>query len=164
FMASRPATSARSSSSSYGPWLSPSGKPILTVASSRICSRAGGGRGEALTSTPMASVSEHLRPNLHAYLVAHSSPPDALLRDLIADTADEFPGHVNFQIGQEQGTFMTMLAGLMGAGQVIEVGTFTGYSSICLARGLADGGRLICCDISKEWTSLAQVYWEKAGL
>jgi caffeoyl-CoA O-methyltransferase len=112
----------------------------------------------------MASVSEHLRPNLHAYLVAHSSPPEALLRDLIVDTAGDFPGYVNFQIGHEQGTFMTMLARLMGARDAIEVGTFTGYSSICLARGLADGGRLICCDISEEWTSLARIYWEKAGL
>src|SRR6266568_26012 len=58
----------------------------------------------------MASGSEHLRPNLHEYLVAHSSPPDALLRDLIAETAERFPDRVTFQIGPEQGTFMTMLA------------------------------------------------------
>ena len=112
----------------------------------------------------MASGSEHLRPNLHAYLEAHSSPPDALLRDLIAETAAMFPDRVTFQIGPEQGTFMTMLASLMGARQAIEVGTFTGYSSVCLARGLADGGKLICCDINEEWTSLARAYWQKAGL
>jgi caffeoyl-CoA O-methyltransferase len=112
----------------------------------------------------MASGSEHLRPNLHAYLVAHSSPPDALLQDLITETAERFPGNVIYQIGPEQGTFMTMLAGLMGARQAIEVGTFTGYSSVCLARGLADGGKLLCCDISEEWTSLARIYWQKAGL
>src|SRR5579862_9703658 len=82
---------------------------------------------------PMASGSEHLRPNLHEYLVAHSSPPDALLRDLIAETAARFPDRVIFQIGPEQGTFMTMLASMMGARQVVEVGTFTGYSSLCLA-------------------------------
>ena len=86
----------------------------------------------------MASGSEHLRPNLHAYLVAHATPPDALLRDLVAETAERFPDRVVFQIGPEQGTFMTMLAGILGARQVVEVGTFTGYSSICLARGLAD--------------------------
>jgi caffeoyl-CoA O-methyltransferase len=112
----------------------------------------------------MASGSEHLRPNLHAYLVAHASPPDPLLRDLITETAERFPGNVIYQIGPEQGTFMTMLAGLMGARQAIEVGTFTGYSSVCLARGLADGGNLICCDINEDWTSLARAYWEKAGL
>ena len=112
----------------------------------------------------MASGSEHLRPNLHAYLVAHSSPPDALLQDLITETAERFPGNVIYQIGPEQGTFMTMLAGLMGARHAIEIGTFTGYSSICLARGLAADGKLICCDINEEWTSLARAYWQKAGL
>lgn len=112
----------------------------------------------------MASSSEHLRPNLHSYLVAHSSPPDALLRDLIAETAERFPDNVIMQIGPEQGAFMTMLTSLMGARQAIEVGTFTGYSSICLARGLANGGKLICCDVSEEWTSLARAYWQKAGL
>jgi caffeoyl-CoA O-methyltransferase len=112
----------------------------------------------------MSSGAEHLRPSLHAYLVAHSTPPDALLADLIADTAGRFPGEVHLQIGPEQGTFMTMLASLMGARQAIEVGTFTGYSSICLARGLADGGRLICCDIREDFTSLARAYWERAAL
>jgi caffeoyl-CoA O-methyltransferase len=52
----------------------------------------------------------------------------------------------------------------MGARHAIEVGTFTGYSSICLARGMAEGGMLICCDVSEEWTSLARTYWQKAGL
>jgi predicted O-methyltransferase YrrM len=112
----------------------------------------------------MASVSEHLRPGLHPYLVAHSTPPDALLRDLIAETAERFPQRVNLQVGPEQGTFMTMVASIMGARQAVEVGTFTGYSSLCLARGLAAGGRLICCDISDEWTSVARAYWQKAGL
>ena len=112
----------------------------------------------------MASGIEHLAPGLHDYLIAHSTPPDGLLRDLIAETAERFPGNVILQIGPEQGTFMTMLAGLMGARQVIEIGTFTGYSSICLARGMAPDGRLICCDINEDWTSLARAYWQKAGL
>ena len=112
----------------------------------------------------MASGAEHLAPGLHEYLVSHSTAPDALLRDLMAETAARFPDRARLQIGPEQGTFMTMLAGLMGARHVIEVGTFTGYSSICLARGMAADGRLICCDISEEWTSLARAYWQKAGL
>ena len=112
----------------------------------------------------MASGSEHLRPNVHAYLVAHSTPPDALLRDLIAETAERFGDRMVFQIGPEQGTFMTMLAGILGARQVVEVGTFTGYSSICLARGLADGGKLLCCDVNEEWTAIARRYWQKAGV
>jgi caffeoyl-CoA O-methyltransferase len=112
----------------------------------------------------MASGTEHLAPGLYDYLVRHSTPPDALLRDLISETAERFPDRARLQIGQEQGTFMTMLAGLMGARHAIEVGTFTGYSSICLARGMAAGGKLVCCDISEEWTSLARTYWQKAGL
>lgn len=112
----------------------------------------------------MASGTEHLAPGLQPYLLAHSAPPDPLLAELISETARRFPDRKGLQIGPEQGTFMTMLVSLMGARQAIEVGTFTGYSSICLARGLAEGGKLICCDISAEWTSLARTYWEKAGL
>jgi len=112
----------------------------------------------------MASGTEHLAPGLHEYLVGHSTPPDALLRDLISETAERFPDRAHLQIGPEQGTFMTVLADLMGARRVVEVGTFTGYSSICLARGMAADGTLICCDISEEWTSLARAYWQKAGL
>ena len=112
----------------------------------------------------MASDPGHLRPRLHEYLVAHSTPPDALLRSLIEETAERFPGDVIMQIGPEEGTFMTMLASLMGARRAIEVGTFTGYSSLCLARGLAAGGTLICCDVSEEWTALARTYWQQAGL
>jgi predicted O-methyltransferase YrrM len=112
----------------------------------------------------MASGAEHLLPGRYDYLAGHSTPPDALLRDLITETAERFPDRVRMQIGPQQGTFMTMLAGLMRARRAIEVGTFTGYSSICLARGMAADGRLICCDISEEWTSVARGYWQKAGL
>jgi caffeoyl-CoA O-methyltransferase len=117
-----------------------------------------------ITVDLMASGTEHLAPGLYDYLVGHSTPPDALLRDLISETAERFPDLARLQIGPEQGTFMTMLAGVMGASQAIEVGTFTGYSSICLARGMTAGGKLICCDISEEWTSVARTYWQKAGL
>ena len=112
----------------------------------------------------MASGTEHVSPRIHEYVVAHSSPPDALLRDLTEETARRFPDRVILQIGPEQGTFMTLLSRLIGAHQAIEVGTFTGYSSICLARGLAPGGSLLCCDVNADWTSLAREYWQKAGL
>ena len=112
----------------------------------------------------MSDGNEHLAPGVDDYLTGHSTPPDALLRDLKAETARRFPGRGRMQISQEQGTFMSMLAGLMGARHAVEVGTFTGYSSICLARGMATDGKLICCDISQEWTSLARAYWQKAGL
>src|SRR6185437_6128946 len=68
------------------------------------------------------------------------------------------------QIGADQGQLLTMLARLVGARQAVEVGTFTGYSSLCIARGLADGGQLLCCDVSEEWTSIAVRAWERAGL
>ncbi|HEX7269430.1 MAG TPA: hypothetical protein VF256_18685 [Streptosporangiaceae bacterium] len=63
----------------------------------------------------MASGAEHLLPGRYEYLAGHSAPPDALLRDLITETAERFPGRVRMQIGPQQGTFMTMLAGLMRA-------------------------------------------------
>lgn len=112
----------------------------------------------------MATGTEHVGPQLYAYLAEHTTPPDPLLASLIEETARRFPGEATLQIGPEQGTFMTMLSRLIGARQAVEVGTFTGYSSICLARGLADGGKLICCDINADWTSLAAEYWAKAGL
>ena len=112
----------------------------------------------------MAQRSEQISLHLNAYLTAHSSPPDAVLRELANETAELFPYEMGLAIAPEQGTFMTLLTRLCGASRGIEVGTFTGYSAICIARGLADGGRLICCDVSEEWTSLARDYWDKAGL
>jgi predicted O-methyltransferase YrrM len=112
----------------------------------------------------VASGTEHVRPHVLEYVAAHTSPPDALLRDLAGETARRFPDHTRLPIGPEQGTFMTMLSRLVGARRAIEVGTFTGYSSICLARGLAEGGRLICCDINADAAALAAEYWHKAGL
>jgi caffeoyl-CoA O-methyltransferase len=108
--------------------------------------------------------SEQLSPELHDYLVAHSGQPDQVLTDLAAETASSFPDAAGMQIGPEQGTFMTLLTQLSGARNALEIGTFTGYSSICIARGLADGGDLICCDVSDEWTSVARRYWAAAGL
>src|SRR5215470_14525503 len=108
--------------------------------------------------------SEQLSDALHDYLVAHSTPPDEVLSDLAAETRARFGQAAGMQIGPEQGTFMTLLARLVGAKSAVEVGTFTGYSAICIARGLAEGGRLLCCDVSEEWTSVAREYWQRAGL
>jgi caffeoyl-CoA O-methyltransferase len=112
----------------------------------------------------MARSTEQLSPQLHAYLVAHSSPADPVLAALAAETLRRYPDDAEMQIGPEQGTFMTLLTRLSRARRGLEVGTFTGYSSICIARGLADGGRLICCDVSEEWTWLARAYWDRAGV
>jgi caffeoyl-CoA O-methyltransferase len=112
----------------------------------------------------MSSRTGNLSPQLHAYLLARSAPADPVLTELADETARRFPASAGMQIGAEQGTFMTLLTRIAGASAAIEVGTFTGYSSICLARGLAAGGRLLCCDVSEEWTSLARQYWQKAGV
>jgi caffeoyl-CoA O-methyltransferase len=112
----------------------------------------------------MSRRTEQISHHLNAYLTAHSSPPDAVLRELASETELLFPNETGLQIAPEQGTLMTLLTRLSGAAAGIELGTFTGYSSICIARGLAPGGHLTCCDISEEWTSVAQKYWEKAGL
>jgi caffeoyl-CoA O-methyltransferase len=112
----------------------------------------------------MAQRSEQISLHLNAYLTAHSSPPDAVLRELANETADLFPFESGLAIPPEQGTLMTLLTQLTGATSAIEIGTFTGYSSICIARGLAGGGHLLCCDISEEWTAVARKYWEKAAL
>ena len=102
-------------------------------------------------------------PEVHDYAVAHGTPPDAVQRSLIAATAAL--GRVSrMQIAPEQGTFMTLLTKLADARFAVEVGTFTGYSSICIARGLAAGGRLLCCDVSEEWTAIARQHWAMAGV
>lgn len=104
-----------------------------------------------------------LDADLHAYLVAHGTPPDPVLERLAVDTAAMGPV-ARMQIAPEQGAFLTMLAKLLGARLIVEVGTFTGYSSVCLARGLSAGGRMICCDVSTEYTNRAVQAWEEAGL
>jgi caffeoyl-CoA O-methyltransferase len=102
-------------------------------------------------------------PELHAYAVAHGTPPDDVQRSLIEVTAGL--GSVSgMQISPDQGAFMTLLTKIVGVRFAVEVGTFTGYSSICIARGLAAGGRLLCCDVSEEWTAIARDHWVRAGV
>jgi|SRR5580693_471444 caffeoyl-CoA O-methyltransferase len=112
----------------------------------------------------MTRRSEQISLHLNAYLNAHSTPPDAILRELASETAERYPNDANLQVAPEEGTLLTVLTRMSKARSAIEIGTFTGYSSICIARGLGDGGRLLCCDVSEEWTSIARRYWEKAGL
>ena len=112
----------------------------------------------------MTRRSEQISLHLNAYLTAHSTPPDAILRELATETAERYPNEISLQVAPELGTFLTLMTRVSRARSGIEVGTFTGYSSICIARGLGAGGRLLCCDVSEEWTSVARKYWEKAGL
>ena len=105
----------------------------------------------------------HLSPEIHQYMLAHGTEPDSIQTGLIEAT-NALGGISIMQIAPEQGALMTMLARLMGATRAIEVGTFTGYSALCLARGLPEDGQLICCDVSDEWTSVGVPFWEKAGV
>lgn len=103
-------------------------------------------------------------PDVHRYAVEHTSPADPLLAELAARTAADFPESAIMQIGPEQGVFMNLLAASIGARRVLEVGTYTGYSTICLARGTATGGRLISCDVSAEWSAIAAKFLARAGV
>jgi caffeoyl-CoA O-methyltransferase len=105
----------------------------------------------------------HLGPEIHQYIVAHGTPPDAIQQELIEETR-KLGGISLMQIAPEQGAFMTLLARAIGARQAIEVGTFTGYSTLCIARGLPADGRVIACDVSEDWTRIARRYWEKADV
>ena len=104
-----------------------------------------------------------LSPELHAYLVAHGPPADPVLDSLARETQALGPISI-MQVAPEQGALLTMLVRLCGARRVVEIGTFTGYSALCLARGLPEDGTLLCCDTSEEWTAIARRHWEKAGV
>ncbi len=104
-----------------------------------------------------------MTPELYDYLVKHGHNEDPVLGELITET-EKLGGVALMQIAPEQGTFLSMLARSIGARSAIEIGTFTGYSAICLARGLVDDGRLICCDVSTEWTGIAKQFFVKAGV
>jgi caffeoyl-CoA O-methyltransferase len=102
--------------------------------------------------------------DLGRYLLDNSTQPDQILTDLVDETRRAVPERISMQIAADQGQLLTMLVQVTGARSVVEVGTFTGYSSICLARGLPPDGHLLCCDVSEEWTAIARRYWDKAGL
>ncbi|MDH2427625.1 O-methyltransferase [Sphaerisporangium sp. TRM90804] len=105
-----------------------------------------------------------INPGVAEYIQGHTTPPDTVLRELAEETVAVTDDSAVMQISPEQGTFLTMITRISGARNAVEVGTFTGYSSICIARGLPEGGRLTCFDVSEEWTSIARKYWEKADV
>ena len=104
-----------------------------------------------------------LTADLASYLVGHGSPPDALQLALIDETAALGP-IAGMQVAPEQGAFLTLLTRLIGARSAVEVGTFTGYSALCIARGLPADGHLLCCDVSEEWTAIARRAWDASGV
>jgi len=113
----------------------------------------------------MASASKFIKlsAELYDYVVAHGNNADPLLRELAQETATLGPISL-MEIAPEQGTFMGILAAAIGAKSAVEVGTFTGYSALCVARALPANGELLCCDVNQEWTAIARRFWEKAGV
>lgn len=99
---------------------------------------------------------------IHAYLVNVSVRETDAMRALRAETATM--SGARMQIGPEQGAFMGWLVGLMGARRCLEVGTFTGYSALCIAGAMPHDGRLLCCDVSEEFGAVARRHWARAGL
>jgi len=104
-----------------------------------------------------------LSSELAEYLVGHGDPPDAVQQALIEETAS-LGAVAGMQIAPEQGAFLTVLTQLIGARRAIEIGTFTGYSALCIARGLPHDGRLTCCDVPEEWTAIGRKAWSAAGV
>jgi caffeoyl-CoA O-methyltransferase len=98
------------------------------------------------------------------YAAAHSTPPDTHQLELQRITQEKTGRAAGMQIGDDQAVLMEMLVRAMGATRAVEIGTFTGYSALAVARGLGPGGRLLCCDISQEWTSIARAAWQEAGV
>lgn len=110
----------------------------------------------------MSNQSIGIDPPLYQYLLDVSLREDPVLAELRAVTA-ELPER-NMQIAPEQGQFMAMLARLIAARRYIEVGTFTGYSTLAVAQAMPDDAEIIACDVSREWTDIAQRYWRQAGV
>lgn len=99
---------------------------------------------------------------LYGYLLDVSLRETPLLQRLRAETA-AMP-MARWQIAPEQGQFMALLVKLIGARRILEVGTFTGYSALCMAAELPDDGQLICCDLPGDYNAIARRYWQEAGL
>jgi caffeoyl-CoA O-methyltransferase len=100
---------------------------------------------------------------LFDYVLSHTTPPDRVQAGLIARTRD-LGDRRRMQVAHPQAVFMTFLTRAIGARTAIEIGTFTGYSALAIARGLPSDGRLIACDVSREWTALAREAWADAGV
>ena len=107
--------------------------------------------------------STEITSEVYDYIVQARTPDDALPDELRARTRELGP-ESEMSITPEQGTLLSILVGISGAQRAIEIGTFTGMSSLYIARALPPEGQLVCCDISGEWTQIAQEWWQRANL
>src|SRR3984957_11345928 len=123
-----------------------------------------GRRRSDMTPRPARRRSQFIGAVIDDYAAVHSTPPDVHQLELQRITREKTGGAAGMQIGDDQAVLMEMLVRAMGATRAVEIGTFTGYSALAVARGLGPGGRLLCCDISQEWTSIARAAWQEAGV
>ena len=105
-----------------------------------------------------------LTQDLYRFMLRNRTPEDQLLGELRRETEEKVGALAGMMISEEQGLFLRILVAAIGARQVVEVGTFTGYSAACMAAALPVDGRLLCCDVSEEWTSIGAPYWRRSGL
>ncbi len=100
---------------------------------------------------------------LYGYLLAHRTPDDEVALALQEETA-RLGERAVMQVSPDQASFLRILVAAIGARHALEIGTFTGYSALAIARGLGPEGRLLCLDVSEEWTSIARRHWAAAGV
>ncbi|EKP14863.1 O-methyltransferase [Leptospira borgpetersenii] len=103
-----------------------------------------------------------LTEKLEEYILRNSVREPDSFRRLREETGKLV--QANMQISPEEGQFLHILTKISGAKRIIEIGTFTGYSSLCFATALPEDGKILCCDISEEWTQVARKYWKESGL
>ncbi|WP_433856140.1 O-methyltransferase [Streptomyces kronopolitis] len=110
------------------------------------------------------SKSTQITAETYDYVLAHNPPLNDAQRDIVDLTHRVFPEAAGMQSAQEQGPLLAFLVRLTGARQIVEVGTFTGFSALSMAQALPADGTLLACDVSEEWTAYARECWERAGV
>jgi caffeoyl-CoA O-methyltransferase len=110
----------------------------------------------------MAGRAPFLPKRISRYIAEHAVREPEVLRELRTATAS-LP-NAGMQIGADQGQFMALLVRAIGARSCLEIGTFTGYSALAIALALPEDGRIVCCDLSEEWTAIGKPFWRKAGV
>jgi predicted O-methyltransferase YrrM len=110
----------------------------------------------------MAGRAPFLPEKISRYIAEHAVREPEVLRELRKATR-AVPSS-GMQIGADQGQLMALLVRLMGARRCLEIGTYTGYSALAVALALPPDGRIVCCDISEEWTAVGKPFWKKAGV
>ena len=125
------------------------------------------GYRSAAPETAEGPVADHrsffLDEALYRYVLDHTSPADEV-QDALAEATTALGPQARMQVARDQAIFLSMLTAALRPRLAVEVGTFTGASSLAIARMLPDGGRLLCCDVSEEWTEVARRHWEAAGV